>query len=80
MADEIKPGDEVATRPGTKVTFGAGRKVSDSNYGSYDFHCSMSTEVEVGETPIDAIKRCADFAERVITSRIASANKKKLPY
>lgn len=79
-APEIAPGDEIMEAPGTRVTLGAGRKISDGNYGSYDFHCSMTTDVKVGESPIDAAKRCIAFNERVIATKVASAAKKKLSY
>lgn len=74
---------EVADTLGTvgdKVTYGAGRKLTDGNYGSYDFHCSMSTEIRPGEAAKDAVKRSIAFVEMVIEHKAQSMTKKKLKY
>lgn len=83
MSDEVEkkigPGDEPVLTAGTKVTYGAGRKVSDGNYGSYDFHCSISVDVKPGETPIDTIKEGIAFVERVIGNKVGQVGSKKKP-
>lgn len=84
MATETTPSYKQLAPEETKVTYGSGRKISDGNYGSYDFHCSMSTVCQPGETPVDAVKRCIEFTEYVISNKVAQAGKKdpakKLPY
>lgn len=72
------PGDEPVESAGTKVTYGAGRKVSDNNYGSYDFHCSISMDVKPGESPIETVKKGIAFVERVIGNKANGT--KKLNY
>ena len=63
-----------------RINFGVGRKISDGNYGSYDFHCSMSTDVKPNETPKEAVMRCMQFAEGVINYKIRQGNGGKLNY
>lgn len=65
---------------GTKVTFGAGRKVSDGNYGSYDFHCSISMESDGTQTPEQLVKRGIAFTEAVLGAKVKSAASKRLSY
>lgn len=65
---------------GTKITFGAGRKVSDGNYGSYDFHCSISLEANGTETPEEIVKKGIAFTEAVLGAKVKSATAKRLAY
>lgn len=65
---------------GSKVTYGAGRKVSDGNYGSFDFHCSISLESDGTQTPEELVKRGIAFAETVLGAKTRAAASKKLNY
>lgn len=75
-ADE-KQGVEIS---GDRISYSAGRKVSDGNYGSYDFHCSMSTDVKPGESQGDAVKRAIGFVEKVVEFKCTQAQGEKLKY
>ena len=63
-----------------RVVYGASRKVSDGNYGSYDFHCSLSTDVRPGESHTEAIKRAVGFVEKVVGFKVQQGMNNKLKY
>lgn len=63
-----------------RVVYGASRKVSDGKYGSYDFHCSLSTDVKPAEKTGDAVNRAIQFVEKVITHKIGQGTTGKLKY
>lgn len=65
---------------GTKVTYGAGRKISDNNYGSLDFHCSISLESNGSQTPRELVQQGIAFTEAVIGSKVKQAKAAKLGY
>ncbi len=66
--------------PGMKINYGAGRKVSDDNYGSYDFHCSMPMDVTDKTTALIALKACAGFVEEVLEKQVHKAKVKGFKY
>lgn len=82
MSSEDQNTDDKTTLSVTadRVSYGAGRKVSDGNYGSYDFHCSVSTDVKGGEQPLDAVKRAVKYVETVLASKIKQAGEEKMGY
>lgn len=63
-----------------RVVYGASRKVTDGNYGSYDFHCSLSTDVKPEEQVTDTVNRAVRFVETVLTHKINQTNQKKMGY
>lgn len=65
---------------GDRVVYGAGRKISDGNYGSYDFHCSLSTDVKPGETTGQTVNRAIGFVEKVLTHQVSKGTKKGMGY
>jgi len=71
---------EIIASPGDKVTYGAGRKISDDKYGSYDFHVSISTEIRAGETAGTAIKRSINFVEKVLEHKAGQMRERRLRY
>lgn len=64
----------------TRVNYGTSRKISDGNYGSYDFHCSISVDVKEGEEVKDVVGKCIQFTEAVVKSKVEQGQKGKLPY
>lgn len=83
MSNEQESGEktgEVLEIKGDRVVYGAGRKVSDGNYGSYDFHCSLSTDVKPGETVGQTVNRSVAFVEKVLSTKVAQATESKMRY
>lgn len=77
---ESAPTGETLEIKGDRVVYGAGRKISDGNYGSYDFHCSLSTDVKPGETTGQTVNRAIAFVEKVITHQVQKGTKKGMGY
>jgi len=75
-----KEGEEEIKIEGDRISFSAGRKISDGNYGSYDFHCSMSTDVKPEEKTGDAVNRAIRFVEKVINFKVEQGQAGKLKY
>ena len=63
-----------------RVVYGGSRKVSDGNYGSYDFHCSLSSDVRPGETVGEAVKRSIVFVEKVLEFKIQQCKQGQLKF
>lgn len=70
--DDEQP-KKVDVTPGDKVSFSSGRKISDGNYGSFDVHCSVSTEVRVGEGLEEAMDRAIVFVEKTLAKKVREA-------
>lgn len=62
------------------VTYSAGRKLSDGNYGSHDFFVSYSTEVKDVETIDDAMSRAMEVVEKVLAGKCKQAHRNNMPY
>lgn len=58
-----------------RVSFSAGRKVSDGAYGSYDVHMSYSTDCKEGEEPQQAMDRAQAFVEGNIANQVERIKK-----
>jgi len=78
--EENQNTQEVIEIKGDRVVYGASRKVSDGNYGSYDFHCSLSTDVKPGETAGQTINRSIAFVEKVLGHQLKKAEASKVGY
>lgn len=63
-----------------RVVYGASRKISDGHYGSYDFHCSFSTDVKPEEKPGDTVNRSIKFVETVLNHKVTQQQQKKIKY
>jgi hypothetical protein len=74
MSLNLKP------RGGLTLSYSAGRKVSDDNYGSFDFHVSVSGEVGEDEKPVEVLKEFIDFSSDVLRIKVKQARQKKLEY
>ena len=61
------------------VTYGSSRKVSDGNYGSYEFHASISVETSADKAK-DTLAKSIAFVEGTIKSKVEQGTKGKLPY
>jgi len=55
---------------GEKVTFGYSRKISDKEFGSYEFFASYTTRLGEEEVPEDGLKRARRVAEGFVVARI----------
>lgn len=63
-----------------RISYSAGRKISDGDYGSYDFHVSMSTDVQEGESLKDATQRAVKQVEKLLSFKIRQFQENKGPY
>ena len=65
-----------------RISIGLGRKMSEGKgkFGSYDFHVSYSSDVNVGETPEQAINRVKKVVEIIITEQVRQAVKGNVTY
>ena len=61
------------------ITYGASRKISDNNYGSYEFHASISVE-STPEKAKETLAKAIAFVEGTIKSKVDQGNQGKLPY
>lgn len=55
-----------------RVGMTIGRKISDNNYGSYEASVWMETEVRSGESVEDALTRCEETLEPVLSQRLVA--------
>ena len=60
-----------------RVVLGLGRKLSDGNYGSWDFHFSYSSDVEKDETLDQAVERVSDMVMKNLKNQMKKVKAKK---
>lgn len=81
MADkEAEETQEQLSIKNDRITYGCSRKVSDGDYGSYDYHCSYSTDVKPGESVNDAAKRAIKIADTIVAKKIKKALDEEAPF
>jgi hypothetical protein len=77
---KVKDGGSEPLTQLDRINYSAGRKMRDGNYGSFEFHCSMSTDIMAGETVKEATKRAVEYVEKVLVFKCKQAEEGKLGY